>query len=120
MGSLFIGEFKTEEQKLRCRKGKCGHSSVQLPRIPRAFKTETSWVDQPGSLPSCLGRSCVIQVAIRLFEMDVFEMDVFEMDVLVIKGSMSGTCIIIKKAPCQVLTLLRLNMRKQVSTKMQT
>lgn len=115
MGSLFIGEFKTEEQKLRCRKGKCGHSSIHLSRIPRAFKRETSWVDQPGSLSSCLGRSCVIQVAIRLFEVDVFEMDV-----LVIKGSMSGTCVIIKKAPCQVLTLLRLNMRNQVLTKMQT
>ena len=79
MGLLFIEEFKTEEQKLRCRKGKCSHSSNQLYRI---CKRGTSWVLLPSSLSSCLDRSYVIQLVICLFEMHVFEMDA-----LVVKGS---------------------------------
>ena len=74
-----IEEFKTEEQRLRHRKGKCSHSSNQLHRI---CKRGTSWAEQPSSLSSCLDRSYVIQLAICLFEIHVFEMDA-----LVIKGS---------------------------------
>lgn len=74
-----------------------------------------SWRAQPDSLSSCLASSCVKQLAVCWFEMDVFEMDA-----LVTKNLMSGTYIIINKAQWQTVKLPRINMRNQVATKMQT
>lgn len=52
----------------------------------------TSWAGQADSLSRCLASSCVKQLAVCLFEVDLFEMDA-----LVIKSLMSDTYMILNQ-----------------------
>jgi len=68
--SLFIGEFKTQEWEIKCEKGEpSSQQDSLLSSQPELFPAGTSWVGWPGSLSSCVGGTCSLEVA--LFDKDV-------------------------------------------------
>ena len=89
MASLLIGKFKA----LRHEKGEAESPKWSAIQVTRGFlKGEFHGWGQPGSLSSCFASSCVTQLEIRLFKMDVFEVNASAM-----KNIMPGTYITIKK-----------------------
>ena len=68
--SLFIGEFKTQECEIKCEKGEPNSQQDSLlSGQPELFPAGTSWVGWPGSLSSCVGGTCSLEVAV--FDKDV-------------------------------------------------